>query len=203
MILVTYHIMNKYDYLTSYKKACSVFFRYLRDFIDTHIIEYKELLNGKSSVLWEKKYSQYDGVFFGGIATITIDGSKNVPNTIFKFHQIIYGPVISTDLYYKIMKGNQIKVSDILENIINNNIKKSYNEYNKFRFPKMYQFIGLLDTPFQSLQLECLEKGFFLINETSDNDVSIRLKLYTYRPYIRIQSKLLWHGQNCIPVVKN
>ena len=67
------------------------------------------------------------------------------------------------------------------------------------------KYINLLDTKhpyFNGYKQEFIEKGFFLLNETDVNNVSIRLKLYSYRPYATIQRKLLWHGQNHIPTVE-
>ena len=141
--------MNRYDYLTQYEKACKKFYTFIHTFIEQHIMDYKQMLKGDISKLWEKKYSQYDGTFFGGIATITIDGSNIMPETIFKYHQMLYGPIISRKLYYKLMKGITVSNFDIMNNIIANNSK---DEYDKFRYPKIYKLIGYKTSIFQRLQ---------------------------------------------------
>lgn len=193
--------MNRYEFLIQYENACKIFYKYLYTFIEQHIDEYKKLLDGNVTKLWEKKYSAYDGTFFGGIATITIDGSKSMPNSIFKYHQVLYGPIISRELYFRLMKNKQISTVDILHDIVVNHMKYNLgiDEYNKFRYNQIYKFIGLKELVFKQLQHEFIKKGFFLINETNDNDVSIRLKIYSYKPYAKKQKEVLWHGQNYIP----
>ena len=191
--------MNTTSYLNGFQNATIRFYRYLTEIINTQILEYQDMLKGIDSKCWEKKHSQYDGTFYGGVSIITLDGSKNIPDTNFKFHQILYGPCVSSQLHEQLYKCNEpIDIRDIIVDVIRNKDKCTSNEYYRYRFSHVFQYIKINKSPFHILQTELYNRGILLTNETNENDVSICLKLYTYIPYFGKPKKSLWHHQNYI-----